>query len=364
MNKHAMQSTLEALRGWFVRSGGRYLVPNIGTILVVALLLFATRVGAGPAGQEPVATVVPAGAGGQPAAEPFASTTTMSYQGRLTSDTGTPVNGSVQMTFRLYDVLNGGSPLWTEVHSGVQVSQGLFAVQLGSLSPLSSSLFAGRSTLFLGVAVGTDLEMTPREQLSSAAFAFASSNLADGATGGSLTLQGNLTVNGTDIVLKGRNSGGTGKGGRALIDGGTGNGLVINYDNDFGRVAVLGDTTIGGELRYKVLRQDKTTNTSMSSARIQTGWGYVQGDEDEDEVDKRVTFPSSFSEPPIVVLTSLGLDTGTPGSIDDFFGTVSQETTHATDISASGFKVVVSRGDGSDFTGNFYFGFSWIAIGR
>ena len=69
------------------------------------------------------------------------------------------------MIFRLYDAATGGAPLceeqWTGPN-GVKVSDGLFDVMLGSLSPISSSLVTSHSSLFLGITVGTDDEMAPR----------------------------------------------------------------------------------------------------------------------------------------------------------------------------------------------------------
>jgi len=50
----------------------------------------------------------------------------ISYQGVLTDASGTVVpDGNYNLTFKLYDVATGGTPLWTEVQS-VAVSKGIF----------------------------------------------------------------------------------------------------------------------------------------------------------------------------------------------------------------------------------------------
>ena len=36
----------------------------------------------------------------------------ISYQGKITQSTGIPCNGSMSMTFRIYDSLAGGKLLW------------------------------------------------------------------------------------------------------------------------------------------------------------------------------------------------------------------------------------------------------------
>ncbi len=92
----------------------------------------------------------------------------ISYQGQLNDQAGAPVNGTVSMTFSLYEVESGGSALWSETQS-VQVSNGVFSVQLGAATPLVSSLFAG-NVLYLGVRAGADQEMTPRLHLTTAAY--------------------------------------------------------------------------------------------------------------------------------------------------------------------------------------------------
>ena len=97
---------------------------------------------------------------------------TLNYQGQLSNAAGAPVNATVSMTFKLYDVETGGTALWSETQS-VTVSKGLYSVRLGQVTPLASSLFG--AGLYLGITVETDAEMTPRIALSSAPYAMQSS---------------------------------------------------------------------------------------------------------------------------------------------------------------------------------------------
>ena len=60
----------------------------------------------------------------------------INYQGYLTEAGGSPITGSVQMGFAIYDVASGGSTLWSEVQS-VPVSDGRYSVSLGALTPIS-----------------------------------------------------------------------------------------------------------------------------------------------------------------------------------------------------------------------------------
>ena len=100
---------------------------------------------------------------------------TLNYQGQLTSAAGVPVSGTVNITFKLYDVASGGTARWSETQS-VTVSNGQYNVTLGMpATPLDPALFT--VPLYLGISVGTDAEMTPRMALSSAPYAFHSSGI-------------------------------------------------------------------------------------------------------------------------------------------------------------------------------------------
>ena len=96
----------------------------------------------------------------------------LSYQGRLTDNSGSPVpNGNYQLTFRLYQQENGGSPFWTETQT-VSVQNGLFSVLLGSVTPITSLPDGG--TVWLSLQVGAEPELSPRLRIVSAAYSFLS----------------------------------------------------------------------------------------------------------------------------------------------------------------------------------------------
>lgn len=118
---------------------------------------------------------------------------TINYQGRLAGSDGTPVNAPVQMVFAIYNVAAGGTAVWTETQT-VQVNNGIYAVALGAVTPIDPALIDG--SLWLGVKVGTDAEMTPRQALHSVPFALrAAAVAADGPL--------NLTASGAngDVTL-------------------------------------------------------------------------------------------------------------------------------------------------------------------
>ena len=93
----------------------------------------------------------------------------MPFQGRLADGDGKAVNGALSITFSLYNADSGGAALWSEMQT-VQVTDGLFQVKLGEVTPLNPSLFSGEDR-WLGLKVGSDAEMTPRTRLGSVAYA-------------------------------------------------------------------------------------------------------------------------------------------------------------------------------------------------
>jgi hypothetical protein len=92
----------------------------------------------------------------------------ISYQGLLNDQNGVPVNGTVSFVFSIYGLSTGGTALWTEAQT-TSVTNGVFNVQLGAVTPLPSSVFA-QDVLYLGVKAGADPEMTPRQRITASAY--------------------------------------------------------------------------------------------------------------------------------------------------------------------------------------------------
>jgi hypothetical protein len=90
---------------------------------------------------------------------------TINYQGYLTDNSGNPIDTTVSMTFKIYTVASGGTAIWTETRS-IPISNGIFNVALGSTNPLFLD-YSVNSQYYLGVQVGADAEMTPRQLLTS-----------------------------------------------------------------------------------------------------------------------------------------------------------------------------------------------------
>ena len=92
----------------------------------------------------------------------------INYQGYLTTVNGAPLNNAaLPVVVKLYDAASGGNLLFTETQN-VAVSNGVFSMQIGAVTPLTLSF---DRPYFLGVAINGDSEMTPRQALAAAPYA-------------------------------------------------------------------------------------------------------------------------------------------------------------------------------------------------
>jgi hypothetical protein len=125
---------------------------------------------------------------------------TLNYQGFLTSASDTPIDAPVQITFKLYTVPTGGVALWSETQPSVTVAKGEFSTVLGNATPLT---LAFDVPYYLGVSVGADPEMTPRQPLATSAYAFRALALDSAVTLPGSVLTGSIpvaTLPGTQIT--------------------------------------------------------------------------------------------------------------------------------------------------------------------
>jgi hypothetical protein len=120
----------------------------------------------------------------------------INYQGMLTDNSGTPLTGSYNLTFKIWTDTTGGSSLWTETQNGVQVTNGLFNVVMGKQTVLN---LAFDQQYWLEVGVGA--ETMPRIRFTSVGYAYRAS-IADSATVAvSAPSGGGWTDDGTNVRL-------------------------------------------------------------------------------------------------------------------------------------------------------------------
>ena len=91
----------------------------------------------------------------------------INFQGYLTdnADQPNPLDGSYDLTFRIFESPGSQTPLWAEQHTEVTVVRGNVSVLLGSITDMDIVFDKPR---YLSIQVGSNPEMTPRQKLLSA----------------------------------------------------------------------------------------------------------------------------------------------------------------------------------------------------
>lgn len=138
-------------------------------------------------------------------AEALAIPSSFSYQGVLRDTAGELMTGPQSLTVAIYTQAAGGSPLHSETFGNVPVRDGAFEVVLGDGVALPGDLFTAHDGLYVGVRVGADPELTPRQRVHAQPWAMRAENadmaldLADGASVSGLQLSGTKLSGVTDI---------------------------------------------------------------------------------------------------------------------------------------------------------------------
>jgi hypothetical protein len=167
---------------------------------------------------------------------------TFSYQGTLRDKDGKLLNGSFKITLKLYNVVTGGSALYTEVFDPVVVRSGVFSVVVGDKAgnTIPANLF-DNAQLFLGISVGADSELLPRQRLHPVPWAMQASTALNAATANNLVQGGGVP----GIVTLG--AGGAKEiafaGGTKITDSPAG----TTISGAAGAVAISGDLTVNGD---------------------------------------------------------------------------------------------------------------------
>jgi len=125
----------------------------------------------------------------------------INFQGILKDGSGNPVaDGSYSVLFTIYDAPTGGSSLWSQSYS-VTTSNGLFTVLLGDgPTPITAGTFDD-SSRYLGIQVGADPEMSPRQPLASVGYSFASAQWTS-SSGDLYRLNGNVGIGSTPSAAR------------------------------------------------------------------------------------------------------------------------------------------------------------------
>ena len=126
---------------------------------------------------------------------------TFNYQARLLTSAGASVSdGAYSIKFSLYDSASGGTRIYTAsgttavpIALSVTVTSGLFSILLGDTTSQGQNALNidwNSDSIYIGVTVSSDAEMTPRKRLSAVPYAFNSETLQGNYASSSVTSTG------------------------------------------------------------------------------------------------------------------------------------------------------------------------------
>lgn len=193
----------------------------------------------------------------------------ISYQGLLTTSSGTPVqDGSYDIKFDIYNLPSGGSLRYTKTQTGISVSKGTFSVILHPTSTIFAESLFVEVTALAGPGISTPLTFSPRSELTSAPYSLSSWNL----TGNASTTAGTNFIGTTDaqafdirtnnvlrtrITTKGQietyNTGQSvfvGEGAGANDDLGTNTNVFVGYRSGYSNTVGYNNTANGWQSLY------------------------------------------------------------------------------------------------------------------
>jgi hypothetical protein len=115
-------------------------------------------------------------------------------QGRLFDSAGQPVLGAVTFKFAIYDAATAGTVLWNETQT-ITLDSGYFSAEIGSVTQLPANLFdTAAGTLFLGVTIGNDAEISPRQPVLSVPYALVANNAVGDITPHTVSVGGTTVI--------------------------------------------------------------------------------------------------------------------------------------------------------------------------
>ena len=202
----------------------------------------------------------------------------LSFQGRLSDSGGTPINTSVNVSFKLWNNISGGSQLYTTGTCSVTPdAEGIFNTLIGDGvcgSEISQSVFADNRDVYLEVIVGAET-LTPRQQIATVGYALNSETLQGYPASSAATINtvpvvdnsGNINIAATSPSIISTSGNFNIKGQSLSLTTATNSGgdIVLQPDSlASGQILAIGGTTTEDSFRV--------TNANLTSGSLISGY--------------------------------------------------------------------------------------------
>jgi hypothetical protein len=263
----------------------------------------------------------------------------INFQGKLTNPNGTNIaNGSYSFVFSLYSAASGGSAIWTESDS-LSLTDGIFQVNLGPSAAGANTNFANvdfnSDSLYLGIKVGADAEMSPRVQFTATPYAFNSGKL------GGIAASGFAQINPASAQAGSLNIGSNVQAGTALqaplVD--TATGVALNVGTATATSVTVGRNSSTTPL---TLQGSATSTFSGTSAAGTTTVGFTSP-----TTARSILFPDAGG---VICTTVASTCSATYQAAGTFLAKNSADTSAAS-ISAAGYLYQFSNSNATPTTG-------------
>jgi hypothetical protein len=167
----------------------------VGQLIIILAVIALAQTGPlfGPkhsaTGLQPVSSsgatgLQPVSSSGATGLQPVSAPELISYLGRLTTSTGQPLTATVDMTFTFSAAESGSTIYLSILQPSVPVVSGLYNLLIGSgtITPGTestlASLFQNHSTVYLGLRINSDPELSPHTRIASVPYALQASYAA------------------------------------------------------------------------------------------------------------------------------------------------------------------------------------------
>ena len=203
------------------------------------------------------------------------SLNTFTFQGHLENSDGVPISSTINMTFKIYD--NQNNCLWTE-SKAVTIIAGGFDLMLGKSASNPIAFTVNEQARYIGLAVGGDPEMEPRQEiggvlraglaLSVTDTAITSSKLADNAVTTNKIANNAISSDkiADNTVISAKLAGPS----SALTNGTYGQTLISNGDGTFswGNASSTGTSS---NIPNEVVERDASGNFNAGMINVSSG---------------------------------------------------------------------------------------------
>ena len=290
-----------------------------------------------------VAGAIPQRLAQEPGAIEATVSSGISYQGRLTDDGGTPLNGTFTLRFIVYNAAAGGSALWDSGNLAINVANGLFNVKLG----VNPAIVDGRA-LWLSITVDGQT-LSPRQEILPAPYALSlrpgAKIVGDNLGAGESALAGYAPATGTALY--------------AGANGGVG--LVGSSANSYG-VQGISSSSWGGYFSssggYGIRVQTSGTDHYDHGAYVTSagGYGVLAQSANNQGVRGEAGNVAGISQPlGAVGVVGIGANRGTYGSSNTGIGLYGvSSTNYGLWAQSSEFRGVTGRTSRTDNNYGFY----------